>query len=455
MNKKLIKEGRENFREIFSRIKRRDFKGYTGMAIKNSTYQFATNIFAKAGGLIFTIILARVLMPELFGLYSLALSTILLFISFADLGIGTALMRFISEAIAKGNPKKAKGYVSYLFKIKFFLVAIVAGILAITAKFIANNYYQKPIFLALLAGSLYILVRGFISFIRSIFQALNNFRSPFFWEIFFQITRIIIVPLTILVFLNYSPLDSTLITFIILALSFSWLLTLTFIFLFFRKKLSFLYLDSEKVKKGEQKKIKKFILPLSAMALSGIFFGYVDIIILGRFVLAEFIGQYRAAFSLVAAIAPLIVFSTVFLPIFSRIKGERLEKAFKKALKISLFLSLIVAILVFVFSSLIIKIVFGDAYLIASPLLKLLSVIIISYPITSIYVTYLFSKGKSGIVAKLLILSTILNIVLNYLFVIWLIDYSYLAAVFGVSIATIISKGIYLTGLIIARRKNL
>jgi len=82
-----IKQEKTEFINIFRKNKKRDFLGNEGMAIKNSSFQISKTIIAKAGGLLFTILLARALMPELFGLYSLALSTIFLFMGFIDMGI--------------------------------------------------------------------------------------------------------------------------------------------------------------------------------------------------------------------------------------------------------------------------------------------------------------------------------------------------------------------------------
>jgi len=98
------------FLEIINSIKNRNFKGNKGLAIKNSFYQFSTNFVAKIGGLFFTIILARLLMPELFGLYSLAIATIFIFISFTDLGIGSAIITFVSRYLSRGRKGKAKGH---------------------------------------------------------------------------------------------------------------------------------------------------------------------------------------------------------------------------------------------------------------------------------------------------------------------------------------------------------
>ena len=53
----LIKEEESDIKKIFKRIKSKDFSGNTGLAIKNSAYQFSTNIVQKIGSLIFVIII--------------------------------------------------------------------------------------------------------------------------------------------------------------------------------------------------------------------------------------------------------------------------------------------------------------------------------------------------------------------------------------------------------------
>ena len=126
-----------DLKSLISRIRRRDFSGYTGLAIKNSIYQFSTSLVAKIGALILTIILARMLMPELFGLYSLALSTVLIFAAFSDFGIGSVMVRFISRELGKRNLKKAKAYSDYLLKVKISLL--------IFASF-SSNLLQLPLY---------------------------------------------------------------------------------------------------------------------------------------------------------------------------------------------------------------------------------------------------------------------------------------------------------------------
>jgi len=77
--------------------------------IRNSTYDFASNMVAKFGGMILTIfILARMLGPELFGIYALSLSIISIFLTFTDLGVSSAASRYIAEAIGKNDKIKAR-----------------------------------------------------------------------------------------------------------------------------------------------------------------------------------------------------------------------------------------------------------------------------------------------------------------------------------------------------------
>jgi len=196
-------QGGRDIKDIWRRIKNRDFSGNTGLVVKNSLYQFSTGLVAKIGALIFTVVIARLLLPELFGLYSLALSTILLFVSISDLGINQSIIRFISKSSSDKRKEKAAAYAYYLSKIKIIFTFLVAFALTILAKFISQNYYQKPIFYALIAGALYVILAGISSIFQSFFHAINNFKVPFFKEIFLQISRLFLIPLFILIFQDF------------------------------------------------------------------------------------------------------------------------------------------------------------------------------------------------------------------------------------------------------------
>lgn len=452
--KSSITKGKIDILSIFDMIKNRKLKGYTGIAVKNSFYQFMATVITNLTSLIFLIILARILLPELFGLYSLALTTIILFVTLSNLGIGETLVKFVSQELGKKRKAKAKAYAIYLTKIKLIVVVISGLLLLILSRFIAEVYYGKPIFLALLAGPLYLFFASSIGFIQLFFHADNNFKIPFYKDLFSQILKLIFVPIVILGVLKIFTSTEMKIFSIIATLILLGILTLIFFILIGRKKLSYMSVKSSSLSKAEKSKLKKFLIQMSLLLFSGLFFGYIDMILLGRFVLSDFIGYYRVAFSFIEVAGPLLVFTTVLFPLFSRIKGKRLERGFKKALRITIFLSISLFLIILLFAPLIVNIIYGKSYATSIPLLRILSFLIVSLPLTYLYSTYFISKGFPQIVTKLLAISTVINVLLNYILIVWLIKYGQLMAVYGVCIATLISRYFYLFGLVIYKRKE-
>ncbi|RMD45973.1 flippase, partial [Candidatus Pacearchaeota archaeon] len=391
---------------ILKRIIRRDFSGNEGQAIKNSAYTLSSVLVAKIGSLFFTIILARMLLPELYGLYGLALYTIVLFGAFSDLGISTALITFMSRSFGEGKLKKAKGYYLYLLKYKLILVSIVSLILISSGYYLANFYYRKPIFYALLAGSPYIFFMSISGFFGGVFLAKNNFKKPFIKEVIFQLIRLTLVPLSILIFIGKIS-NEYLLSIIFLMLSFGFFISGFYLY-FYLKKHRFFRLPPEKLSDNEKKKLKGFILPLSITALSGMFFGSIDMIMLGHFVESKFIGYYQAAFNLIGSAGALVGFSgSALFPILARLKKKRLEKGFKKSVRITFLIAFFGALFTFLFGRTIIQIVYGKAYLPSTLILQLFSLLIISAPVSGLYGTYYISQQHTKKYSILVILSTI------------------------------------------------
>jgi O-antigen/teichoic acid export membrane protein len=434
--------GRDVF-ELLRMLKQRKFEGNKGIATKNSIFQILSNIIQKGGSLIFTLIFARILMPEMFGLYSLALSTILIFAGFSDLGISSTLILFISKSLEKGRKIEAKSYLVYLSKIKVFLLLAASALLLIFSKVIAQNYYHKPIYLALVAGALYIICVNAISIFESLFQATNNFKQGFLREAVFQILRVVIVPLITLYSIRNNSTEVTLFL-VIGSISITYLFALLFMASSSFKQIEIMKLKGKKLTFEQRKKVSKFLLLLSSTILSGMFLGYVDTVILGRFVLAQYIGFYQAALTLVGSLSPLIPISIVLFPIFSRLNGERLERGFRKSTKITLLLSIGLFALTLIFAPLVIKIIYGVSYSPSINLLRILGITILFIPISALYDSYFVSQGKPQITAKLLIISTMINIVLNYAFITYLLHYSEYLAAIGSAVAVVITRAIYL-----------
>ncbi len=450
---KRINTAGNDFKGILKRIIKRDYSGYTGLAIKNSIFQFSTSLTGKIGSLFFTILLARILMPELFGLYSLALATIVIFTSLSDLGITSATIRFISNAMGKHKNSSARAYIQYLFKFKIILIIIAGFILLAISWPISHYYYNKPIFFALLAGIVYLFAYNLINFIDGIFNGLNQFKKPLVKEIVFQLLRLVLVPALALFSIKMAYSRDIITLNLIASITICYILILIFYARIVRKNLLSLSKKSKKLSHDEKSSIRGFIFNLSLLSLSGLIFGYIDMIILGHFVSASIIGHYSAALNLAGSIALLITFSTSLLPIFSRLNGTQLQVGFRKVLNLVVILSLIGFILSLTFAPLIIGIIYGINYTESINIFRLLAILLIVLPISALYESFFISQAKTKVIAKFLALSTLLNLVLNVFLVTYFLRYSESFAVFGASIAIIISRIFYLSSLFFNKRR--
>jgi len=320
----LLKKEEEEIKEVGKRIKKRDFSGSEGQEIKNSLFTMVTSLVTKIGAVIFTIIIARLLMPELFGLYSLTLSIIMIFLVFSDLGLGESLIRFVSRELGKRNKSKAKSYAAYFLKIKIALIFITTFALIIFSKYFSENLFKKPLFLGLIAGALYLFLLGISEIIEVLLVSINNFKNLFWKQTIFQISRIILVPILVILGLNYSLSNETNIALVILGLAGACLISTLISYFSSRKKFNFLKYKEKELTQKEKQKTKKFLISMPSIAVSGLFFGEIDILLLGYFVLTEFVGYYRAALSLVGGIIGLIAFSSALLPVFSKLNKKKI-----------------------------------------------------------------------------------------------------------------------------------
>ncbi len=447
-----FKEGESDVKTVFKRITKRDFSGNTGLAIKNSAYQFSYNLSSKLGSLVFVIILARLILPETFGLYNLVFSTVMFFYVFSDLGVNQAIIYFSSKALHK-DKAKAKAYINYLFKIKFFLALVSSVVLIILAKIISDSYYNQPIFLALIAGSLFLFFTGMQSFYLSVSQSNNNFRNPLIKEIFFQASRIILIPAALL-YISSLKLSSSLIVLIIFSiLGVVSALSMSLIFFLSTRDLGLKNIKSSRLNFQEKRKIKKFIIKIALITSSVLLLGNIDKIIIGPFVPPEFVGYYSAAFSMVNASAFLIVFSDVFFPLFLRMKGQKLKRAFEKSVQGTFVLSFLLFIFLLIFATPLINFVFGENYMQSISMLRVLALLAVFFPLIEIYTSYIVSRGNLEKITKVILLIVILSVVLPLLLVKLFLNQGYTAAVFGLILGLLASKAIHLACLFWISRK--
>jgi len=230
-----------------------------------------------------------------------------------------------------------------------------------------------------------------------------------------------------------------LVPYIIIGLSFAYLISFIYYFINF-KKIPLLKVEEIYLNKKEKRILRRFIFLTSSVIFSEIFFTYINIVMLGYFVESTFIGYYSAALSLINSSVILITFSTALLPIFTGLKKRDLNILYKKTMQIILISSTILFLLFLIFSPMIIKIIFGSKYILSVNLLRALSPLLILMPLISLSTTYLLAVGRPAIIFKILFSSILINILLNYLLISKLVISGQLFGVYGAIIATILTN---------------
>ncbi|MEM3405612.1 MAG: oligosaccharide flippase family protein [Candidatus Pacearchaeota archaeon] len=408
--------------------------------ITNTRWNFFSSFLSKLGAVIFTILIARILQPEKYGIYNLAISLSLFFVTFADLGINAVLVKTLSYLSLK-NKKKIKSYFNYLIRLKFILSLSFSLLLIFLSYPLSNFVFNKPnLYLPLLISGFYVFILSFENFFTSLFYVIKKVKYITIKETIFQLGRIFLA-----LFLFYFILEKYRVEGLFFGLIFISLLIIIYS-IFYQKKFFPYIFEKEKyfLTIEEKKKIKNLILTLTIINISVIFFSYIDTIMLGIFVTSEYIGYYRAAFSVIFSLVALFYFHSLFLPYFTQLKEKKLEKIINKLLYYSFILVFPVIFLIFLFSNYIIYLLFGYSYLSSSLTLKISVLLIIEYFITQLLSSLFTAKDKQNLLIKPILISTFINILLNYILITRFLRISQLAAINGAAIATIISRYFYL-----------
>lgn len=398
---------------------------------KNSFYNFSSFAINHLGGLIFTIILARIFNPEVFGTYSLTLSVIAILMTLGDLGLNEAMMKYVSSNF--NNNQKAKSYFIYLLKFKIFVLLSLSAILMLCSKLIAIFYNNEPLSYLLILGGFYLFFYSMMQFISTLLYAFKNIKAYVYKEFIFQTIRICLIPF--LLIFSFGYLAAGPIIFIII----SSIITIIFLIIYLLRKYPNFF-KSKKIR-IDKKELFNFIKYLSLSSLSIIFLVNTDILILGKFVTLEFVGFYKVAASISMLFASFLTLTAILYPIFAQINKKKTREIFDIILYYLFILSIPMVFGVLILSKQIILILFGESYIQSVAVLLVLSLLIIVLPLGELFRTLINSKGKSKLTGKTILYASFLNIVLNiiliYLFLMFFQKPIY--AALGAGIATVIS----------------
>ena len=409
-------------------------KNFSRIAIKNFGYQFSSVFILKLGGVLLTIILARLLLPELFGIYGLVLSIITLAISFTDLGITETALTYISKSIGNNKKDKARSYFRFFLRIKGLFTIIVILIILLFSHYLSFSIFKKPeIFLPLIIASIYVLVESFRGYITIWFAATKNLKPIAPLEFIIQIAKIVLSVIAISILSDNLKISGVFLAFSIAGIIY-FIISLLIVL---RKDKLFLI---GKIIQVDTKKAIKFLTFMGFVIIFLTLLGSVDTLMLGVFVSSEFIGYYRAALGLITSVAALFSFSQILLPMFTQIRRERLERGISKTYRYIVIISVPAIFGIILISKYLIYALYGSSYLLSFNSLIILSPLLIIAPLISLYSTIFKARERPKELSKMMFYSLIINIVLNYVLITYLLRFGERYAILGAGLATVLSQ---------------
>ncbi|WP_456369180.1 flippase [Geoglobus sp.] len=371
---------------------------------KNAIYNSSAVLIGNISGLIITIYLARALGPENFGLYSLSISVAFLVLTFTDLGITQTLVRYISEAYGKGNRPLVRGYIKELGKVKLILAVSVSATLLIISNYLALSvFHNEKMATPLRIVSLFILVHPLSTFLTGIFNGLNDFRANLVRSIVYELFRV--VSILLLVTLGFAVIGA--ISGFVIASAASAVSLLALLLRNYRDVIT------GRAEKINLKRVVRFTGYLTVGSIAWTVFAYVDSVMIGMFLPEEYVGYYRAGYSIIGAVAGILSLPVVLFPVFVQLEGDDLKNAFNRVFKYSAILAVPASMGLPAISREIILVVYGREYLAALPVFWILSFLILRSAV-GFWAVIFNAKEMPEYPVKSILIGMALNIALNY-----------------------------------------
>ena len=368
--------------------------------IKDTLISFIGLSFTAGFGFLFTIIMARNLGPENYGVFSAVLALASIAYNLGDFGISSALINFIPKL-----KEKRSVLINTSFWVQMF-VAVLCFVVFIIFSFYNNKIVPNsiPAYLVL-AGTLsfnYLL----IGYAQGIFTAERRF-----W--IFSLSQVIDSSLKIVLIFFLLSLTK---------LSVSTALAANVISTFFALMLTFskdLYFIKPEFDNHFFRKMANFSKWIAFSRVFSVLFSKIDIILLNLLASSHDAGIFAAA-SRVTLLFSLLVSSlnSVINPRFSSFDTKKKVVTYIK--KLSLFIGGIALIMLVcaAFAEQIIWIVFGNSYLEAIPVFQLMTIVMIPFLLSLVTTpAILYTYNKPDFFAKTTAAQVVLIIVIEILLI--------------------------------------
>ena len=360
-------------------------------ALQGLFWTFLEKFSSKIVGFVVSIILARLILPEEFGLLGLTY----LFTGFATVLVSSGL----SNSLIRSENLDNDDY-STVFYFNVGISIILYFILFFLAPYIAQFYQEERLSLIIQVNSVIFIFNALGSIQKTILTIELNFKRQMTVTLpALLISSLLAIWMAYYGYGVWSLICSSIVFSFMVAVQY-W---------FYTKWKPVLVFNKEKFKTHFQ-----FGYKLTLAGLVNILFINVYYIIIGKFFTLTQVGYYQRAESLkdlpVSNLS--LVLDQVTYPVFSKIQNDpdKLRNAYKLMMQLAIFaIAPTMAILIVVADTLFITL-YTEKWLPAAPFFQIMAVAAILYPVQVYNVNIMKIKGRTDLVFKIVLFTRVLSI---------------------------------------------
>ena len=383
----------------------------------NMGWLMISQIVASVCGFIWTVLMARYLGVEKYGLFGFATSLTGILAITVDLGISTHIVRHIAT-----DYDSAPHYLGNAIPLKS-IFAIGTIILTLIVLILMKS--DELTIIVTLLFTIEMIIRSFIGLFNGTFQAFEEGKYQGIANTTLHLILLIFILISI--FANFG----------IIGIAISYILANALV-------LGYMYYALKKnVTKPKFdldiefcKKITRYSLPFAVTSLLYIIYYSIDVVMLQNMVGSYATGIYNATYKLISVLTLFYsVYTAVIFPVMSRFFKDdesMLLISFEKSIKYLMMVIIPIAIATMFYSLDIIQLIYGNKYDPASSVLSILIWTVCLLFVSGACNTLLNASHKEVAVTKIYTIAAIFNVILN-LFMIPYLSYD------GAAITTVLS----------------
>lgn len=360
----------------------------------------------------FRLLMAKELTVAEYGLFYSLFSLLSLIYIIRDMGFNQALVKFIPEFLVHKDEGKVKTAILFMFGLEMLLSVIVTAGIFILAPWLANNYFHNPASINIIRlFSIAFFVFALDNILATVLQSFQKMTALALLQLFRTVALFIF---TLVFFFMGFSLNAPIFGYLLVS-GISAVILVPYIA---RKVFALHEIHGTRMGR-ESWKLIRYGIVVFISGIGGSLLQNIDTAMLTYYRGLTETGLYNAAVPTANIIAYFSgAVTTVAFPLFAELHASGLNDQVRKMFLLMYrfaFIGTIPIIMLFVaFPELIIRVLFGEAFVAASLALQILVIGIFLYVITQMNFSYFNASNRQSYPLIMLIACSVLNGVGNF-----------------------------------------